>query len=194
MTSPRIGVFGGSFDPVHHGHLIVAAEAQRALGLGQLRFVPAREQPFKQGRHRAAADDRAAMLRLALEGVPGLVLDARELRRPGPSYTVDTLRELRAELPGAELLLLVGSDTVREFAQWREAAAIRQIATLVILSRPGAPAPADGLDARMLRVPAIDISATQIRERVRAGESIRFLVPDAVARYIADRRLYVDED
>jgi len=190
----RVGVFGGSFDPVHHGHLIVAAEARRALELTEVRFIPARLQPFKGGTHHAGVEDRLAMLRLALADEPGLLLDDRECRRPGPSYTVDTLRELRAELPDAGLLLLVGSDAARDFAQWREAAAIRQLATLVVLSRPGASAPADGPDARVLRVPAIDISATQIRERVRAGESIRFLVPEAVARYIADRRLYQDED
>jgi len=190
----RVGVFGGSFDPVHHGHLIVAAEARRVLELSEVRFIPARLQPFKGAPHHAGVEDRVAMLRLALAGAPGLLLDDRECRRPGPSYTVDTLRELRAELPAAELLLLVGSDAARDFAQWREAAAIRQLATLVVLSRPGASAPADGLEAQVLRVPAIDISATQIRERVRAGESIHFLVPDAVARYIADRRLYQDED
>jgi nicotinate-nucleotide adenylyltransferase len=190
----RIGVFGGSFDPVHHGHLIVADEARRALGLTEVRFVPAREQPFKEGRHRAGADDRLAMLRLAIEGVPGFVADPRECRRAGPSYTVDTLRELRSEFPEAALSLLVGADSARDFPKWREAAAIRELATLVVLTRPGAAAPTNDLGGKMLRVPAVDISATLVRDRVRAGESIRFLVPEAVARYIADRRLYADED
>jgi len=187
-------VFGGSFDPVHHGHLIVAVEAGRALGLDEVRLVPARQQPFKQAVHLAPAEHRVAMLRLAIEGVRGLAVDDRELRRAGPSYTIDTLREIRAELPDAELHLLVGSDTARDFAQWREAGTIRQLATLVILSRPGTSVPADAGAARVLGVPAIDISATQVRERVRAGETIRFLVPETVARYIADRRLYVEED
>ena len=190
----RLGVFGGSFDPVHHGHLIVAAEARRVLSLAEVRFIPARQQPFKHGSHHASVEDRLAMLRLALQNEPGLTVDARECARLGPSYTVDTLRELRAELPDAALFLLVGSDAARDFGQWREAVAIRQLATLVVLSRPGVSVPADDWDVQLLPVPAIDISATEIRERVRAGESIRFLVPDAVARYIADRRLYVDED
>jgi len=190
----RIGVFGGSFDPVHHGHLIVADEARRALALTEIRFVPAREQPFKEGRHRAGADDRLAMLRLALAGAPGFVVDARECRREGPSYTIDTVRELRSEFPGAALSLLVGADSARDFTKWREAPAILELATLVILTRPGAAAPPEGVRGTMLSVPAVDISATQVRDRVRAGESIRFLVPDAVARYIADRRLYADED
>lgn len=190
----RIGVFGGSFDPVHHGHLIVAEAARRALGLAELRFIPAREQPFKEGGHGASAADRLAMLQLAIEGAPGLVADARECRRAGPSYTIDTLRELRTEFPGAELSLVVGADAARDFPMWRESAAILELAALVVLTRPGAPVPDDHFGGRLLRVPTIDISATEIRERVRAGESIRFLVPDAVARYIADRRLYVDED
>lgn len=190
----RIGVFGGSFDPVHHGHLIVAQEARRALSLTEVRFVPAREQPFKAGRHHAAVEDRLAMLRLAIEGVPGFVADARECRRPGPSYTIDTLRELRTEFPEAALCLLVGADTARDFPQWRDAEAIRRLATLVILTRPGATATLGDLGGEQLAVPAIDISATQVRDRARAGESIRFLVPDAVARYIADHRLYADED
>jgi nicotinate-nucleotide adenylyltransferase len=190
----RIGVFGGSFDPVHHGHLIVAAEARRALGLTEVRFVPAREQPFKEGRHRAGPDDRLAMLRLAVEGVPGFVVDPRECRRPGPSYTIDTLRELRTEFPEAALSLIVGADTVRDFPTWRESEAIRRLATLVILTRPGVALPPDRLGGQFLDVPCIDISATAVRERVRARESIRFLVPDAVARYIVDHRLYLDED
>ena len=187
----RVGVFGGSFDPVHHGHLIVAAEAMRALGLEELRFVPAREQPFKRGRLVAPSDHRLAMLDRAVAGVPGFVVDPQECRRPGPSYTVDTLRALRAARPDASLSLLVGSDAAQDFLEWREAAVIQELASVVILSRPGAVPPA-GV-GRVLTVPAIDISATAIRERIRAGESIRFLVPDAVARYIAEHRLYVDE-
>jgi nicotinate-nucleotide adenylyltransferase len=190
----RIGVFGGSFDPVHHGHLIVAAHVRRALELTQVRFVPVREQPFKQGRHGAGAADRLAMLELAIAGVPGFVADDRECRRAAPSYTVDTLRELRTEFPDSALSLLVGADAAVDFPQWREPAAIRELATLVVLTRPGAPAPDGSFGGRVLHVPLIDISATEIRRRVRAGESIRFLVPDAVARYIADRRLYIAED
>lgn len=188
----RVGVFGGSFDPVHHGHLIVAAEALRALGLAAVRFVPAGEQPFKRDRLVAAAAHRLAMLELGVAGVPGFVVDPQECRRPGPSYTVDTLRALRATLPDASLSLLIGSDAAQDFPQWREVAAIRELAHVVVLTRPGAMAPA-GV-GQTLPVPAIDISATAIRERSRAGESIRFLVPDAVARYIAEHRLYADED
>lgn len=188
----HIGVFGGSFDPVHHGHLIVAAEALRALALDELRFVPAREQPFKGGQGAAAPEHRLAMLERAVAGEPGFVVDPQECRRPGPSYTVDTLRALRSAQPGTSLSLLIGSDAARDFPQWREADAVRALARVVVLSRPGAEPPA-GI-GRVLTVPAIDISASAIRQRIRAGQSIRYLVPDAVAAYIAEHRLYADED
>jgi len=184
---------GGSFDPIHHGHLIVAAEAARALDLAEVRFVPVREQPFKRGRLRASPEDRLAMLRLAVAGVAGFVADDRECRRLGPSYTVDTLRELRADLPGTTLCLLLGSDAAQDFPAWRDASDIQTIATVIILTRPGTPIPDWAVGVAQVPVPAIDISATGIRDRVRAGESIRYLVPEAVAAYIAERRLYVDE-
>ena len=110
----RIGVFGGSFDPIHLGHLIVAAEAARALDLSELRLIPVREHPFKQGQHAAGPEERLAMVRLAVAGDPRFVVDDRECRRPGPSYTVDTLRALRTEMPTAELFLLLGSDTAQQ--------------------------------------------------------------------------------
>jgi nicotinate-nucleotide adenylyltransferase len=189
----HLGVFGGSFDPVHHGHLIVAVEAQRALDLDELRLIPAAAQPFKAGRHYASARDRLRMLELAVAGMPGMIVDPRECERAQPSYTIDTVRELAAEFPGASLSLVVGSDTAREFDQWREPDEILSLATLVVLTRPGVePGPA-GRHGRVLAVPAIDISATTVRARVRAGDSVRFYVPDAVAQYIADRRLYADE-
>ena len=190
----HIGVFGGSFDPVHHGHLIAALEARRLLGLDEVRLIPAGEQPLKRSRGVASAADRLAMLELAAAGVAGLVVDPRECRRPGPSYTIDTLRELREEHPTATLSLLVGADAARDLPGWREVGAIRALATVVILSRPGVDAgPGTGF-GRTLVIPAIDISATAVRARIRAGDSVRFFVPDPVARYIADRRLYVDED
>ena len=105
-----VGLFGGSFDPIHHGHLLVAQAAAEVLGLGEIRFVPAREQPFKAGEHSATAADRAAMVEQAIAGSPGMRLERLELDRPGPSYTVDTLRALRQREPGSSFVLLVGSD------------------------------------------------------------------------------------
>lgn len=188
-----VGLFGGSFDPVHHGHLIVARAVAEAAGLREVRFVPAREQPFKSGRHGAEAGHRAAMLELAVAGEPGFRVEPLELERPGPSYTVDTLRALHAREPGVRFALMVGADAARELPQWKEAAALPGLATLVVFARPGAAVPA-GLPDRTIVVeaPQVDISATAIRARVRAGRSVRYLVPDAVAAYVATHRLYRD--
>jgi nicotinate-nucleotide adenylyltransferase len=187
-----VGLFGGSFDPVHHGHLIVARVAAEVLGLDSLRFVPAREQPFKRGLHRAAAAQRAAMLDLAVAPEPGFAVERAELERPGPSYTVDTLRALRAREPGIEPILLLGADAAGELGAWHEAEQIPSLARVVVFARAGVAIPSSPLIARTVEVPAIEISATEIRERVRAGKSIRYWVPDAVAEYVTRHRLYLD--
>ena len=189
-----IGLLGGSFDPVHHGHLIAGRIAAEALGLDELRFVPAREQPFKRGRHGAPAADRAAMLDLAVAGAPGFAVERVELDRPGPSYTVDTLRALRARDPGAALTLLLGADAAAELDVWHRAEELLGLARIVVFGRPGAPMPATPLITGTVEVPALEISATEIRARVRAGRPIRYWVPDAVAEYIARHRLYLDPE
>lgn len=184
-----IGLFGGSFDPIHHGHLLAAQAALEGLGLDQLRFVPARQQPFKSGGHGASGDDRAAMIQAAIAEEPRFALERCELDRPAPSYTVDTLRHLRAREPGAAFVLLVGSDAAAELSKWREADAIPELARVVVFGRGGDAA----LGERgAVRVPAVEISATEIRRRVREGHSIRWWVPAPVADYIAARRLYLD--
>ena len=186
-----IGIFGGSFDPVHHGHLIVARAVAERLGLEGVRFVPAREQPFKAGRHAASPQARAAMLELAVAGEAGLAVDRIELDRPGPSFTVDTLRALRSREPGRDFALCVGADAARDLADWREAAALPGLATLVVFARPGAPVPGRlPTGTQVVEAPQLDISATDVRARVREGRSIRFLVPEPVAAYIAAHRLY----
>jgi nicotinate-nucleotide adenylyltransferase len=187
-----IGLFGGSFDPVHHGHLIVARIAAETLGLAEVRFLPAREQPFKIGRHAAAAEHRTAMLRLAIEGAPGFALETIELEREGASYTVDTLRALRAREPGMELALLIGADAAADFPKWREASAVADLVRVVVFDRAGAPSVALHGAWRTIDVPAIEISATEIRRRARQALSIRYWVPDAVAEYVAAHGLYQD--
>lgn len=189
-----VGLFGGSFDPIHHGHLIVGRAVAETLGLDELRFMPAGEQPFKQGRHVASASERAAMVALAVAGEAGLAVERCEVDRPGPSYTVDTLRALRSREPGQDFTLVVGADATRELDQWREAAALPALARIVAVARPGAPRPASALVERVVEVPAVDLSATQIRRRVAEGRSIRYLVPDAVAEFIAIHGLYRDGD
>jgi nicotinate-nucleotide adenylyltransferase len=189
-----IGLLGGSFDPVHHGHLIVAQVAAEALGLDELRFMPAREQPFKRGRHAAPAADRAAMLELAVAGVPGFAVERAELERPGPSYSVDTLEGLRVREPEAAFTLLLGADAALELEAWHRAAELPRLARIAVFARPGTPIPASPLIAATVEVPAVEISATEIRRRVRTGRPIRYWVPDAVADYVARHRLYLDPE
>ena len=187
----RIGIFGGSFDPVHHGHLIAALSLGEALELDEVRMVIAREQPLKGTRHGAAAEQRAAMVELAVTRAPLLQVDRRELQRPGPSYTVDTLRDLQTEEPESQLVLLVGSDAAGEMDRWHEPDAIRELARVVVFRR-GEPASATRPAPAEFAVPRVDISSSEIRRRVAARRSIRYWVPDAVADYIATHRLYQD--
>lgn len=191
---PSIGLLGGSFDPIHHGHLIVARVATEALGLDELRFMPARQQPFKQGRHAAPAADRAAMLELAVMGTPGFAIERAELERPGPSYSVDTLEALRAREPGAAFTLLLGADAALELEAWHRAMELPGLARIAVFARPATPIPASPLIAATVDVPAVEISATEIRHRVRTGRPIRYWVPDAVAEYVARHRLYLDPE
>lgn len=189
-----VGLFGGSFDPVHHGHLIVAQVAAEKLKLDSLRFVPAREQPFKVGQHRTSAEHRAAMLTLALAGRAGFSVEPSELHRPGPSYTVDTLRQLRAREPGEEWMLLLGADAAADIPAWKEAGQLRDLARIAVFARPGVPLADSPWVSTTVVVPAIDISATEVRRRVQRGQSIRYWVPDPVAEYITTHRLYLDPE
>jgi len=193
-SARSIGLLGGSFDPVHHGHLIAGRVAAESLGLDELRFVPAREQPFKLGRHVAPPADRVAMLELAIAGTPGFAIERIELERPGPSYTVDTLLALRAREPEARLTLLLGADAAAELDAWHRAAELPRLARIAMFTRPGTPVPVSPLIAAAVTVPAVEISATEIRRRVRTGRPIRYWVPDAVAEYVARHRLYLDPE
>jgi nicotinate-nucleotide adenylyltransferase len=189
-----IGLFGGSFDPVHHGHLIVGQVASEKLGLSSLLFVPAREQPFKQGRHRGSPEQRAAMLSLAVSGTQMFQVERTELERSGPSYTVHTLQELARREAGAELVLLLGADAAAELPAWHQAERIPQLARIVVFARPGASVPISPTITQVIEVPAVEIAATEIRRRVSRGQSIRYWVPDPVAEYVKRHRLYLDPE
>lgn len=188
----KILVFGGSFDPIHHGHLVAANVAREMLGADQVRLVPAANQPFKLNQHAASAGHRARMAELAVAGADGLIVDRAEVERPGPSYTVDTIEDLARRFPGALLSLLLGSDAAEQFLKWRDPERIRARAALVVYARPGDVPPEVAAD-RIIVVPRMDISSTAVRERVRSGRSTRYWVPDSVAEYIGTHRLYRDE-
>jgi len=185
-------LFGGSFDPVHVGHLVAAETVGEALD-ATVRFLPVREQPLKPAGHAphgASPEQRAEMLELAVAGNPRFTVERIELTLPTPSYTVRTLRALAQREPGNRFTLLLGADAAAELGAWFEIDALPQLADVVVFARPGAPAPRHPAISRTVDVPALDVSATMIRERVRQARSIRYLVPDAVRDYIAARGLY----
>jgi nicotinate-nucleotide adenylyltransferase len=193
----RLGVFGGTFDPIHLGHLRAAENALESLELDRVAFIPAGTPPHR-GDPSSSALDRFAMTALATAGHPCFAVSDVELRRDGPSYTVDTVAGLRRESPEADVFVIVGSDTFPEMATWKEHERLMALCTVAVVARPGearaaAEGPAVGGPApRVARVegPGLDISASAIRGRVRQRKSIRYLVPDAVADYIAKRALY----
>jgi len=194
----RIGLLGGSFDPPHTGHLLVAGDAFEALALDRLLFIPAAVQPLKVGQIGATPAQRLEMVRRLIDGDPRFEADSVEIDRGGLSYTVDTLSTLVARWPGAELFWLVGADVSRTFGKWREPGRIAELATLVVMQRPGTDLEALGNampeTTRVLQTRRIDISSTEVRQRVAEGKSIRGFVPEAVAAFIADQALYSDRE
>ena len=187
----RAGIFGGTFDPPHLGHLVAAQEAYAHLQLDRVIFVPAARPPHKLRQAITPAPTRLAMVRAAVGEDARFTVDDTELKRDGPSYTVDTLRELKTRLAGAELFLLLGADQVRDLSSWREPAEIQRLATIALLAREGVDAAPAGVEpGAIVRLPRLDISGTDLRRRVSAGEPIHFLVPDAVERIIFRERLY----
>jgi nicotinate-nucleotide adenylyltransferase len=188
----RLGIFGGSFDPPHLGHLLPLIDAAESLGLDAVRFVPAAVQPFKVGRASAEPEHRLAMTERLVAGVPGFATDRTEIDRAGLSFTVDTLATLTAETPGTTLVLIVGADAFAMFDQWRDPERIRALAEVAVLVRGGEPLPDAGARSgvKLLQTRRVDISSTELRARVADGRTIRGFVPDAVADYIAEHRLY----
>lgn len=188
----KTGIFGGTFDPPHLGHLIAAQDACLQLALDRVLFVPAGQPPHKLDQDISPGEVRLEMLRAAIEADERFQVSEMELRRAGPSFTVDTLRQLRREFPGEELFLLLGADQVRDLATWREPEEVARLARIVLVSRTGVVAVPElqVLVAQSIEVTRIDVSATQIRDRIAAGQSIRYLVPPAVEHIIRQRGLY----
>lgn len=192
----RVGIFGGTFDPPHLGHVRVAADVADFLHLDRVLFVPAREPPHKSVEHVTRPELRLAMVRAAAEADPRFEVSTLELERPGPSYTLDTVRALREARPDDALFLILGADQLRVFDTWHEPEEIVRLARLAVMDRDGesARAVAGGLpgasDAVFVPVTRVDVSSTLVRERCREGRDIRSLVPDAVREIIERERLY----
>ncbi len=200
--SPRIGILGGTFDPVHFGHLAIAEEARVRLSLDVVLLVPARIQPLRQQERLSPPEDRAAMLERAILDNPGLQLSRIEFERPGPSYTVDTLTLLRGRYPrGSEFFFILGSDAIAELPRWKEPERLMTLCRFAVFQRPGCDFDPRNLFLQFpqlrertifLEGPRLEISATELRRRVRQGLPIRYQTPDAVVEYIHSHRLYLE--
>lgn len=195
----RIGIMGGTFDPIHNGHLAVARSAAEQLGLQQVLFMPAGNPHFKLDQHVAPADDRARMVALAIEDEAGFVLDTREIERTGVTYTADTLEELADIFANAHMYFFLGTDAALGLPHWRRAQAVADLCTIVVMHRPGEStqavkealeaSPVD-FDVVFLDVPQVDVSSTEIRRRVADGLSVDGMVPETVAQYMGQSGLY----
>jgi len=192
-SSIRLGIFGGSFDPVHLGHLLVAEAAREELALQRLIFIPASQSPFKPDQKPTRAAERLRLLRLALAGKAWCELDTQEINRGGISYTIDTVKDISGRYPEAKLYYLIGGDHVAQLPKWRDATELARLVTFVVIPRPGQaevpfPAPFKG---QMLAGFPLGISSSQIRDRVKSGLTVDGLVPAAVAEAIRNNRLYL---
>jgi nicotinate-nucleotide adenylyltransferase len=189
----QLGLFGGSFDPVHLGHLLVAEAAREEAKLARLFFVPTALSPFKPDSHPTPAAERLRLLRLALAGKEWCEIDDQEVRRGGISYTIDTVRDYAARFPKAQLFYLIGADHVAQLPRWREAQSLAELLHFIVIPRPGqaeAPLP-EPFRGRTLAGFPLGVSSSQIRARVKAGASIAHLVPASVAEAIRNNRLYL---
>src|SRR5689334_1236098 len=199
----RVGIFGGTFDPVHTGHLILAEQAREQGQLHEVWFIPAPRPPHKDEPLLTRFEQRVEMLALATAGNPAFKIDELEKERSGPSYTVDTLAELRRRHGGHEFFLLVGSDTLADLPHWHEPRRLLEYAGLLVMARPDNPVlsadelrrrvglPAEApLRLEVAQTPLIDISSRDLRRRARAGRSLRYFLPRAVECYVRDKRLY----
>jgi nicotinate-nucleotide adenylyltransferase len=188
---PRIGVMGGTFDPIHHGHLVAASEVANSFGLDEVVFVPT-GRPW-QKHDVTPSEHRYLMTVIATASNPQFTVSRVDIDREGPTYTIDTLRDLKRDRPDAELFFITGADAVAQILSWRDHDELWELAHFVAVSRPGHVLSTDGLppgDVSQLEVPALSISSTACRERVHDGEPVWYLVPDGVVQYIAKHHLY----
>jgi nicotinate-nucleotide adenylyltransferase len=203
LRPERIGILGGTFDPIHVGHLVAAQAVRETLELDRILLIPSGTPPHKDEDSVSSASVRLRMVRAAVAGDPWFEVADLELRREGPSYTVDTLRALTEAHPATAYFLIMGSDQWRKFGEWRDPWAISSLATLVVMTRngedpdsvdPGLPPDSTGctrIPVRPVAVPRIDLSSSRIRRRTRAGESVRYMVPESVHRILEASRLYL---
>ncbi len=194
---PRVGVMGGTFDPIHHGHLVAASEAAAKLGLSEVIFVPTGRPSLKQHAVVTSPEHRYLMTVIATASNPRFTVSRVDIDRPGPTYTVDTLRDLAAARPEADLFFITGADAIAQMVEWREVETLFSMAHFVAVTRPGHTLSLDRIPAdavTRIEIPALTISSTDCRDRARRGEPVWYLVPDGVVQYIAKYGLYRGQD
>ena len=201
----RLGIFGGTFDPVHFGHLALAEECLAVAGLDEVWLVPAASPPHKGGKKLSRFDQRKEMLELAIAGNEKFKVEPMEADRPGPSFTIDTLEEIQKRKPNDELFLIIGGDSALEFSTWKDPAKIASLATIIVRIRPGVIMPTEqefisqlgkelGVPPKVIFVsgpPYLDVSSSLLKERVSNNKSVRYLLPRAVEVYIQQKKLYL---
>jgi nicotinate-nucleotide adenylyltransferase len=191
----KIGILGGTIDPIHYGHLVAAGCSMEEYALDKVIFVPAAQPPHKTVAGTVAGDNRYRMVELAIADLPGFVVSDIEFKRPGRSYTVDTLTQFKNQYPADELFFIMGEDTYAHFAEWKSPEEILRLAVLLVVSRPGPNSaaqtvPEEESRVRRVCVPGIDISSSDLRARIRTGRTVKFLLNDAVANFIRKHELY----
>ncbi len=197
MDRPRLGVMGGTFDPIHHGHLVAASEVAAEFSLDEVIFVPTGQPSFKQDVEVTAAEHRYLMTVIATASNPRFTVSRVDVDRAGLTYTVDTLRDLAVQRPGAELYFITGADAIAQILTWKDASELFTMAHFVGVTRPGHALSVDGLPGdrvSMLEIPALAISSTDVRARARTGKPVWYLVPDGVVQYIGKHGLYRGSD
>lgn len=193
----RIGVMGGTFDPVHHGHLVAASEAQSVFGLDEVVFVPTGRPWQKEGREISDPEHRYLMTVIATAANPRFSVSRVDIDRPGRTYTTDTLRDLHAQHPDADLFFITGADALHSILTWRDSDQLFELAHFIGVTRPGHELDTDGLPegrVSLIEVPAMTISSTDCRQRVEDGKPVWYLVPDGVVQYISKYDLYTGGD
>lgn len=186
----RIGILGGTFNPIHIGHLILAEEARQILRLDKVVFVPCYSPPHKSSKGLIEARHRLQMVKMTTAPHPSFEVSDIEIKAGGKSYTHETIQKLKEVFPGGRLFLIVGSDAIEELPNWKNFKKILELARIIIAQRPEFPVDSKPVWARIIRIPRVAISSSDIRQRIKKGSSIRYLVPEAVERYIQKNKLY----
>jgi len=192
FSGMKIGILGGTFNPIHIGHLILAEEVREKLGLDKVIFVPTYLPPHKEALGIAEAQARLNMVKLAIEGNHYFSVSDKEIKRNGRSYTIDTVREFKKEYPQDELFFLIGSDLLKYLEEWKDLSEVAKLVKFIVGTRPGYPLEDIPSYIDTVAIRAVDVSGFQIRERIKQSRSFRYLVPEAVYKYITENKLYED--